>query len=584
MNCLRSEYPRPDLKREKWQTLNGFWLFDFDPHNRGIREKWYKEHKYSRQIEVPFVFQSKLSGIKSEEKSDVIWYSKEFTIDSGLKKGRCLLHFGAVDYKADVWLDGYYLGSHEGGYTPFSFDITDAVSAQTESYTLTVRCEDSQDCTQPRGKQSFRSSPFECWYTPSSGIWQSVWLEGVGDYYIRSIRLTPDVDEAAIDAEICLNLPPSNCTIHLSACFDGKVHAIQSTSVFQSSVIKTRLFLPQDGQLMGVHLWQPSSPSLYDLEVKVICDGIVTDQINTYFGMRKIEICNGQILLNNQVLNQRLVLDQGYWPDGLLTAPSCESLQKDVELVLQMGFNGVRMHQKIEDPIFLYYADKCGLLVWEELPSAYYYSDLEKRNLLRDMAEVIHRDYNHPCIVVWTPLNESWGVPWIETNQNVAKFADALFALIHALDNTRLVSGNDGWEQASTDLFTVHDYSALPEELNKGYDGSYSMYFGAPGSNRLLSARSYDHRGKPIILSEYGGIAMKKDISGNNWGYNQCANTAEELLERFRSITSAAKNLPGFSGYCYTQLTDVFQEVNGLLDMHRLPKVDLQEIRRINLG
>lgn len=578
---IRSEHPRPDRVRSEWQTLNGQWGFAFDRENQGKKARWYQQLPATHQIEVPFCYQSELSGINSQEHCDVVWYQRSFTVDSRMTARR-LLHFGAVDYLADVWLNGQYLGGHEGGYTPFTFDVTDLTSPG-EVCVLTVRAEDRLDCDQPRGKQSFRPEPFECWYTPVTGIWQSVWLEGVGEYYPLDIRLTPDLDSRSVRVELTLNELPDNASIQLTASFESKTVAAQEVRVLHDRFIQAELFLGHDETLKGVHLWWPHSPALYDLTVETVVDGQICDRLETYFGLRKIEVKGSRVMLNNDVLFQRLILDQGYWPDGLLTAPSDDALRRDVELTLAMGYNGARKHQKFEDPRYLYWADKLGLLVWGELPSAYWLRDSEKRSMMRDMAEAIRRDYNHPCLITWVPLNESWGVPNIQTDKQAQRLADALYALIHSLDGTRVVSGNDGWEQASTDLLTIHDYTAWPEQLSPQYANAETIARGNPGCPRMLTAEGYDHLGKPMLLTEYGGIAMAKDSSGGNWGYNGAESDEAAFLKRFEAITQAFKHMPGFAGYCYTQLTDVFQEVNGLLDMHRRPKADLNEIRRINL-
>lgn len=577
----RMEHPRPDRVRKSWCTLNGQWEFAFDWSKTGKKEQWYRVLPATHRIEVPFAYQSKLSGIESHEHCDVVWYARKISIPADMTARR-LLHFGAVDYIADVWLDGQYLGGHEGGYTPFTFDITDLTKAGGE-YTLTVRCEDRLDFDQPRGKQSFRPEPFECWYTPVTGIWQSVWLEGVGEFYPVDLRLTPCVESASVKVEVSLNELPENALLRLTASFHGDVVARQEIMVTTDRFVQTELYLRHNERLEGIHMWWPHDPALYDLTIETVVAGEVVDQLDTYFGMRKVEVVNGKVLLNNHVMYQRLILDQGYWPDGLLTAPSDDALRKDVELTRQMGYNGARKHQKFEDPRYLYWADKLGLLVWGELPSAYWLRDSQKRNMMRDMSEAIKRDYNHPCLIAWVPLNESWGVPFIQTQKEAQKLADALYYMVHSLDDTRIVSGNDGWEQAATDLLTVHDYTAWPEQLSAEYAEEDSVLNGNPGAGRIVTACGYDHHDKPKMLTEYGGIAMQKDSGDGNWGYNGAAKDEESFLKRFEAITQAFKHMPGFVGYCYTQLTDVFQEVNGLLDMDRNPKVNLDEVRRINL-
>lgn len=582
---LRSEHPRPDRVRSCWQTLNGAWAFAFDPEKAGLHQQWYHRTEFPLAIQVPFCYQSELSGIHSQEHCDVVWYSREFALSEAFAGQRILLHFGAADYLTDVWLDGQYLGHHEGGYTPFSFDITDLVAASGDGvFRLSVRCEDTLECQQPRGKQSFHPEPFACWYTPVTGIWQSVWLEGVGDTYPVDVRLTPCIERASVRVEMKLNQLPKDGEIRLTVAFEGTPAARQTVAVTTDRRICTEIFLRHDDRLEGIHLWYPGLPALYDLKIETLCAGEVVDTLDTYFGMRKISIEDGNILLNNGILYQRLILDQGYWPDGLLTAPSDDALRRDVELTLQMGYNGARKHQKFEDPRYLYWADKLGLLVWGELPSAYCLCDEEKRNMMRDLAEAIRRDYNHPSLIAWVPLNESWGVPFIQSDPEAQALNDLLYQLVHTLDGTRYVSGNDGWEQAKTDVVTAHDYTARPDQLRPEYQDTASLLRGRTGSGKLLTAHGYEHSGKPMLLTEYGGIAMQKDEGGDNWGYNGAVRDEAAFLQRFEAITQAFKHMPGFSGYCYTQLTDVFQEVNGLLDMHRNPKVNLDEIRRINLS
>ncbi|MBQ6960181.1 MAG: glycoside hydrolase family 2 [Clostridia bacterium] len=578
----RPEHPRPDRLRKNWLSLNGPWRFAFDEKNVGNQEGWYREKTYPLEIQVPFAYQSELSGINDQKHCDVIWYEREFAVPDALHSLRRLLHFGAADYRADVWLDGQYLGGHEGGYTPFSFDITD-LTAGKNFCRITVRCEDRLDFDQPRGKQSYRPEPFACWYTPVSGIWQSVWLEGVGEYYPVDFRLTPHIETGSVKVEAELNGLPPEGKLRLTARYKGKLTARQEITVTSDRFIQTELYMNHDETLNGIRLWRPGNPALYDLTLETLSGDTVSDTVDTYFGFRRIEVSGGHVMLNQDVFYQRLILDQGYWPDGLLTAPSDEALKKDVELTLALGFNGARKHQKFEDPRYLYWADHLGLAVWSELPSAYWLRDSEKRNMIRDLSEAIKRDYNHPCIITWTPLNESWGVPYIRFQKEAQQLADALYHLIHALDGTRPVSGNDGWELAATDLVTIHDYTGRPEELSRDYQDREALLRTQLGTGRMVSAEGYCHHGKPLLLTEYGGIAMAKDLGENGWGYNEAEKDEESFLDRFAAITRAFRHMPGFQGYCYTQLTDVFQEVNGLLDMDRRPKVSIDAIRGINL-
>ena len=583
MNTIpRPEHPRPDQKRNTWMNLNGQWRFAFDERSTGEKEKWYAGGAFDKAITVPFCYQSALSGINNEKHCDTVWYAREVTVPEVFTGMRILLHFGAVDYTAKVWLDGQFLGRHDGGYTPFSFDITDAVTIG-KPFTIVVSAEDRLSFDRPRGKQSFRPEPFECWYTETTGIWQTVWLEGVGAYYPQHYRITPDIDKACIDLELEMNDVPDGGTLRLTASYQGTAAGACEVSLAQPHV-RACVYLPHDETIEGFHRWFPNNPALYDLKIETIADGVVVDTVETYFGMRKIEIYNGRITLNNVPLYQRLVLDQGYWPDGLLTAPSDEALKRDIELTLQLGYNGARKHQKFEDPRYLYWADKLGLLVWGELPSAYQLGWNEKNNMMRDLAEAVQRDYNHPSLITWVPLNESWGVHSIFSDVEAQRLANALYHLLKSLDGTRPVSGNDGWEHAATDIIAIHDYTAWADGLRADYKDASTLRLGVAGANKFIQAHNCDSEGKPMLVSEYGGIALQKDAKNNAWGYNGAEKNAADFLRRFENITKAFKTMDYISGYCYTQLTDVFQEVNGLLDMHRNPKINMDDIKRINLS
>ncbi|MBQ7182913.1 MAG: glycoside hydrolase family 2 [Clostridia bacterium] len=583
INGIRETHPRPDRVRENWRSLDGPWHFQMDREDTGIKERWQEGTGFPLTIRVPFPYEAPLSGVGEQAPCGVVWYAREITVPEEMRGKRVLLHFGAADHLTKVWLSGQYLGSHEGGYTPFTFDLTD-LTAPGKTYTLAVRCEDGPEQDKPRGKQSWRPEPFACWYTPVTGIWQSVWLEAVGETYPADFRLTPCPETRSLKAEITLDRAAKNVSVRLTASFRGQPAGSVEVDTLGDDVVRAELFLRHDETVFGLRLWSPETPNLYDLTIETLADGAVIDRVDTYFGMRSVAVEGGRVLLNDRVLYQRLVLDQGYWRDGLLTPPDGEALRRDVELTKAMGFNGVRKHQKFEDPRYLYWADRLGLLVWGELPSAYRLTDREKRGLMRDLSEAIRRDYNHPCLIAWTPLNESWGVPTIRTHAEEMRLADALCALVRALDGTRLVSGNDGWEQADTDLVTVHDYTARPEQLGADYADRDSVLKGAAADGRMTSAKGYDHRGKPMLLTEYGGIALQKDAGDGNWGYNGAEKDEESFLKRFEAITLAFKRMPWFCGYCYTQLTDVFQEVNGLMTMEREPKADIERIRAVNLA
>lgn len=578
----RSEYPRPDRVRENWLCLNGQWDFAFDESGKGISENWMNRKSLDTEITVPFVYQCELSGIGDLRHSDFVWYHRTFTVPASFEGQRVILHFGAVDYKTKVWINGKFIGEHEGGYTPFSFDITYDVADRNATYDLTVLCEDRLEVEYPRGKQSFRPESFGCWYAPMTGIWQSVWLEAVGMKYIDDIRITPDVDHGCFKLETLLTEVPENGTLAVEVSFKGNFVTALTLNVTRRRVDTVIYFPHNQVELEGFYLWEPYNPNLYDIKLTLCENGTAIDTLSSYFGMRKIQCEGGKIYLNSNDLYQRLILDQGYWRDGFLTAPSDEALKKDIELTLQLGYNGARKHQKFEDPRYLYWADVLGLLVWEELPSPYFFSDTMKRNCFRDMQEAIKRDYNHPCIITWVPMNESWGIYRVKTNREQQQFTDALYYMIHSLDDTRIVSTNDGWEQTQTDIVSVHDYAPYTNDLTDEYKSTEGILTGAPNKYRTIVCDGYDLAGKPMLVTEYGGIAFAKDEHGANWGYCGAVSDEEKFFERFEDITMGFKNCDYFRGYCYTQLTDVFQEVNGLLDMDRKPKMSIDRVRDIN--
>ena len=581
----RPEHPRPDLCRESWLCLNGEWDFAFDEASVGESERWELRPALDTKITVPFVYQSELSGIADRRHSERVWYHRTFAVPAEFAGKRILLHFGAADYKTRVWLDGQLLGEHVGGYSPFTFDITDLVAGgKKKTHSLSVMCEDSLGTEQPRGKQSFRPENFACWYAPMTGIWQTVWLEAVGVRYIENVRITPDVDRASVRFELYANSVPAGAKAKIEI-FYKEQPVTECTVAFTHRVADVTVTLGHDETIEGFHYWFPHTPNLYDVRLTLLTDEGAEDSLSTYFGMRKISVVGDHIYINNRDFYQRLILDQGYWKDGLLTAPSDDALKLDIELTKKLGYNGARKHQKFEDPRYLYWADKLGLVVWGELPSAYWFGYPEKRNMLRDLADAIDRDYNHPSLIAWVPLNESWGVFSIKSNPEMQKLSDMLYYTVHSLDGTRFVSANDGWEQCQSDIVTCHDYTAYGRQLKQShYDDEVSFTLGAPSNGRTVSCDGWEENlGKPCLLTEYGGIAFTKDSGNGNWGYNGAVTDEKTFLERFDDITTAFKNMPYLRGYCYTQLTDVFQEVNGLLDMDRNPKVSVEKIREINL-
>jgi beta-galactosidase/beta-glucuronidase len=575
INIPRPEYPRPDFERSEWLNLNGEWEFEFDDNNVGEIENWQSGKSFSRKINVPFCFQSELSGINEKGLNEVMWYKREVNLPENFIGKRVILNFGAVDYYAKVWVNGTYVDSHKGGNVSFKMEITRYLNKGIN--TILVRVEDKYEPVQPRGKQYWKETPDRCWYTATSGIWQTVWLETVGKNYLDRVRITPDIDKSVILTEFYLDHKPEGGKISLKISYKGEVVKNINFDV-KDRITKFSINIMEDDYIDERHYWTPANPNLYDIEFHLYEGDKEEDFVKSYFGMRKISVENGKILLNNKPLYQRLILDQGYWAESLLTPPSDEAIVYDIEMTKKMGYNGVRKHQKIEDPRYYYWADKLGLLVWGEMPSAYHFNSEEIDNITREWTEFIKRDYNHPCIITWVPLNESWGVRNIYLDKNQQNFAIGLYYFIKGLDSTRLVSTNDGWEQVHADICGIHDYVARGEDFSKKYmDIENAMQTGIGG--RMIYAKGTEYKGQPVLITEFGGIAFEGKVG---WGYNGAVKDEASFLERFDSITSAIKKIPYMQGYCYTQLTDVMQEVNGLMTADRKMKVDIEAVRKIN--
>ena len=581
----RPEYPRPDLMRAEWQTLNGAWQFEFDDANRGLSEGWYKNaaQKFSRTIQVPFAFQTKLSGINDPSFHDYVWYRRELDVPSSFRAAnkRVMLNFGAVDYESIVWINGEQVGQHRGGNTPFAFDITDLLKDGGNS--VVVRAFDpSTDRTIPRGKQFWEPKSAAIWYTRTTGIWQPVWLESVAPTHVVRLRITPDIDAQETKIETILNQPVSaGEKLRFTATLRGNPAAMTEVSAQTDGGANPFATL----HLKNQETWSPERPNLYDLKVELIgASGAVTDTVQSYFGQRKIEARDGRIFLNNNPYFQKLVLDQGYWQDSTLTPPTDEAIKYDIEMAKKFGLNGARKHQKVEDPRWLYWCDKLGFLVWGEMANAFdIYNDDYVSRFNQEWIEVVQRDYNHPSIIAWTPINESWGVFRIATDKQQQDHARAMYYLIHSLDVTRLVQDDDGWEHTeTTDIFGIHDYGR-GEELAEKYKILETDRTTIPRNGKEATAFGYKYNGSPIIVTEFGGIAYRIDApkKSNEFGYGNIEPTKEAYLKRLDATVTALRNNRAIVGYCYTQLTDVEQEINGLMTYDRKPKVAPEDYAKI---
>jgi len=572
------EYPRPQLVRDQWQSLNGEWEFEFDD-----------EHKYclpsdaipwSRRINVPFAPESELSGIGDTGFHSACWYRCRFKVEQ--RGARTLLHFGAVDYQARVWINNHMVSEHEGGHTSFTADITDELVDGEQTLVVFVE-DDPADLNKPRGKQDWQREPHSIWYPRTTGIWQTVWLENVGATYIRRLRWTPIFDGYELGCEVLAGGDATpGLAVEVKVWQGEKLLAADSyLMVGQEANRKIALSDPGIDDSRNEILWSPERPTLLDAELTLYREGRVLDRVRSYTAMRSVSINRDRFMLNGRPYHLRLVLDQGYWLQSLMTAPSDDDLRRDVELAKAMGFNGVRKHQKIEDPRYLYWADRLGLLVWEEMPSAYAFSARSMTRLVREWTEAIERDYSHPSLIVWVPFNESWGVPNLTAVQAHRNAVEALYHLTRMLDPTRPVIGNDGWEASATDILGIHDYDPDPEHVRQRYevtDPVRTLFDQRRPGGRILTLDGFPHRGQPIVLTEFGGIAFDPNAPAHHtWGYSR-ENTPEAFLEHYRSLLKVVNETMMFSGFCYTQFADTFQETNGLLNADRTPKIPLEQI------
>jgi len=573
----RPEYPQPQFQRDSWRSLNGPWEFEFDDANAGLDAGWAAGgHQFGRNITVPYCFESRLSGIADPSFHPWIWYRRSVRIPDEWKGRRVLLHFGAVNYQAMVWINGQLAGSHEGGNTPFTLDATPWLRPQDN--TITVRAHfPPTDRYIPRGKQFWEPKSRSIFYTRTSGIWQPVWMEPVGASYLDRVKITPAMD-GSVRLEFDIARPQPDLEITAAASFHGESGASATVRAAGARGVA----------LLGIdepRPWSPSSPNLYDLVLELRHAGAVLDRVHSYFGFRQVTAERGRVLLNDEPFFLKMVLDQGYWPGSNLTPPTDEAIQYDIRLAQQMGFNGARKHQKLEDPRYLYWADRMGFLVSSEMANAYEYDDAYVARFTREWTAAVQRDYNHPSIIIWVPINESWGVPNLRDprQQNHLK---SLYTLTHALDATRLVVDNDGWEHTDlTDLFAIHDYARTGDLLYQRYQDLGKPGAGVPDNYRAALIPGYRYNGSPVSLTEFGGIAFippGHEVPPQAWGYSGVEKTADAALERLRGLYQAIARIPGFAGLCYTQLTDVEQEINGLMTYDRQPKFDVEKVRAIN--
>jgi beta-galactosidase/beta-glucuronidase len=561
----RPEYPRPQWVRPQWQNLNGEWEFAEDPGLSGEERGWASGEAFPQRITVPFAPESVLSGIGKTDFMPCVWYRRTFEVPAAWQGRRLLLHFGAVDYDTTVWVNGQRVGDHRGGYSPFRFDITDAL-VEGENELVVRAVDDTRDPLQPTGKQSPQLLSNGCVYTRTTGIWQTVWLEPVPEARLERVRMLPDLDNGRMVLEVFLSGVTEACTVQAVAKAEGQV-AAQVEGVAQGGFATLVLTLDP------LRAWSPEDPFLYDLQLTLRQGDRILDNVGSYFGLRKVHLATPAICLNNRPVFQRLVLDQGFYPDGIYTAPTDEALRRDIELSMALGFNGARLHEKVFEPRFLYWADKLGYLVWGEYPNwgldDSHPEALER--MLPEWLEVLARDFNSPALVGWCPFNETSRVrrhPLLRTVYQVTK----------AIDPTRPVIDTSGYTHVETDVDDCHDYEGDPAVFAARHQ-PFAEGEG-PWHNREEDAA---YQGQPFFVSEYGGIWWNPGQGDENaWGYGGRPKDEAEFLARYLGLTETLLNHPRMCGSCYTQLYDVEQEVNGLLRYDRTPKFPTVQIRAIN--
>ncbi len=579
-----SDHPRPQLERDRWLSLDGAWQFAYDDDARWTGPG---DVVFDRTISVPYAPESPLSGIHDEGFHPVVWYRLSLDLPADLTPDAAhdaILHFGAIDYRSDVWINGQHAATHVGGHTPVRIRLGAFMAGETLE--IVVRAEDDPlDMMKPRGKQDWLAAPHGIWYPRTTGIWQGVFVERVGRSHIERLQWTPDFAkfEIRLDTRVAA---PAGHRLRVRLWLNGRV-LVEDEYGLRGKDASRVIALPDPGidDARAEFVWSPEHPQLIDAELMLVdSDGKVVDEVKSYTALRAVSTANGRFIMNGRSYFLRLVLDQGYWRGGVMTASDAE-LRRDVELTKALGFNGVRKHQKIENPRFLYWADVLGLLVWEEMPSAYGYSTEALTRLTAEWQEAIERDYSHPSIVAWVPFNESWGIPELPHSPVQRSYQQALYHLTKALDPTRPVSGNDGWEQIATDIFAVHDYHHSGSVLDGRYRSEAAFRdtlttFRSAG--RALALDGHPFAGQPVMLTEFGGIAYFMGTEAG-WGYSTAQDT-EDFVERYTDVLSGVTSSTLLAGYCYTQLTDTYQEQNGVLTMERQPKAEIASIRAANLG
>ena len=567
---IPKEYPRPNMYRQSWRSLNGPWEFDFYDDAFVLAHKEKLAETLGRTIQVPFSYQTRLSGIDDKDIHERLVYRKKIQLTDAERDHRVRLHFAAVDFFAEVWIDDVCVGSHTGGYTPFYFDI-DRFFEDRHAITLSLIVEDKPSAEQPRGKQAV-ATPFACWYTAVSGIWQSVWLEFLPDVYIAELSGEQHAGSGTADFRVQISGPAKECQITAEVLFDGQCVA---SSEVECAYPSTEIHF----DIPTIRRWSPENPNLYEVKFSLMQANVLIDQVETYLSFRTIDMRSDGLYLNGERYFQKLVLMQGYWMESGYSPPGRDSFDRDILMAKEMGFNGCRMHMKFEDPRFLHAADRLGFLVWGEAPSFYSFSASACAVFRKELTEIVNRDMRHPSLIAWVIGNESWGIKEISESERIRSWLDEIVQMTRSIDPSRPVISNDGWEHLDSDIMTLHSYEHSAESLREDWHKARKNER-CGIHNRVFHLRPTDTLTLPWVLSEFGAISfIGESREVDHWGYGDTAESTEAFLSLLRHILEAASSLDGISGWCYTQFSDVEKEKNGLLFADRTPKVEPSHIR-----
>ena len=570
----RAEYPSPMWKRSEWYCLNGTWDFAYDFGNSGELRGMVENGEFPMQITVPFCPESKLSGIGNLDFMSAVWYRKNVRFDT-LPEGRALLHFGAVDYEAKIWVNGQHCGTHKGGYTAFAIDITKALQAGDNEIIVCAK-DDNRIDNHPCGKQCIEYKSKNCSYSRTTGIWQTVWLEFVPDRYLLSAKMTPHAADGWLEVLAQVSEPKTGDRLRLRAYYQGK-QVGQTEAAFVGNLANAKLDVTE------IHLWEIGSPELYDLTLELV-DGNQTsvDLVESYFAMRDVSFTKRSLTINGKPVFMRTVLDQGFYPDGVYTAPSAEDLKKDIELSMGLGFNGARFHQRVFEQISLYYADTMGYIVWIELPHPRTLETLDdSEDYIPEWMDIVNQHYNNPSVIGWIPLNETYHQ--MKMNEYITKL---LYALTKQMDPYRPTIDASGGVHYITDMFDVHDYAQDVETFKSCYEPMLedeNAFFSPVFRHRKKApTRDETYRGEAFWVSEFGGTFWNpKSETKTGWGYGKAPATEEEWIGRYVGLTEAMLSHPRICGFCYTQLTDIEQEQNGMYYYDRSVKFSPESYEKI---